>query len=143
MRLAAASLLFVLASPAWALDFASTQRPAILYDAPSTAADKVAVISADYPLEKLVTTEGWIKVRDATGGLAWIEASALGTKRTLLVTATTASVMAKPSEGSQLRFRAARSIALEMVMPPEGGWVMVRHAGGTEGYVRIGDVWGL
>lgn len=143
MRTGVASLLLVLATPAWSLDFVSTQRPAILYDAPSSAAEKVAVVSADYPLEKLVSIQGWVKVRDDTGSLAWIEESALGAKQSLLVTAATATVMEKPTEDSQQRFRAARSVTLEMLQPPEAGWVKVRHATGVEGYVRIGDVWGL
>jgi SH3-like domain-containing protein len=143
MRLAAASLALALAPAAWALDFASSQRPAILYDAPSTSAEKVAVISAGYPLEKLVTTAGWVKVRDDTGKLAWIEESALGSKRTLLVKVQTAQVMDKPAAEATVRFRAARGITLDMLLPPEGNWVKVRHAGGEEGYVRIGDVWGL
>lgn len=143
MLRAAASLLLVLAAPAWALDFASTLRPAVLYDAPSSAADKVAVISAGYPLEKIVSTAGWAKVRDETGKLAWVEESALGSKRTLLVSATVAQVMEKPLEDSPARFRVARGVVLDMLLPEEGGWVKVRHASGQEGYMRIRDVWGL
>lgn len=143
MMRAAASLLLVLVAPAWALDFASTLRPAILYDAPSSAAGKIAVISVGYPLEKVVSTTGWIKVRDETGKLAWVEESALSPKRTLLVSAAVAQVMEKPMEDSPARFRVARGGVLDMLLPEEGGWVKVRHASGQEGYMRIRDVWGL
>jgi SH3-like domain-containing protein len=142
MRIAA-SLLLLLAVPAWALDFASTQRPAILYDAPSTAATKVAVVSAGYPLEKVVSTSGWTKVRGETGKLAWIEESSLSTKRTLLVTVPLTLVMEKPMEDAPVLFRVARGVTLDMLLPTEGGWVKVRHASGQEGYVQIRDVWGL
>lgn len=143
MNLAAAGLLLMLAPAAWALDFASSQRPAILYDGPSTAAGKIAVVSAGYPLERLVTAAGWIKVRDETGKLAWVEESALGTRRTLLVSAATTQAREKPANEASVRFRAARGVTLDMLLPPESGWVKVRHAGGMEGYVKIGDVWGL
>jgi SH3-like domain-containing protein len=143
MMRTAAGLLLALTAPAWALDFASTQRPAILYDAPSSAASKIAVISAGYPLEKLVSTAGWIKVRDESGKLAWIEESALGGKRTLLVSAPVAPITEKPAEDAPVRFRAVRGVVLDMLLPAEGGWVKVRHASGQEGYARIGDVWGL
>lgn len=143
MRLAAAGLLLVLASAAWPLDFVSSQRPAILYGAPSATAEKVAVISAGYPLEKLVTTAGWVKVRDDTGKLAWIEESALGSKRTLLVSVPVAQVMEKPLENAAVRFRAAQGLVLDLLPSQEGNWVKVRHAGGQEGYVRIGDIWGI
>jgi SH3-like domain-containing protein len=132
----------MLAAPAWALDFASTLRPAILYDAPSSAADKIAVISPGYPLEKLVSAAGWVKVRDETGKLAWVEESALTQKRTLLVSAPVAQVLEKPMDGA-LRFRVARGVTLDMLSPEEGGWVKVRHASGQEGYLRINEVWGL
>jgi SH3-like domain-containing protein len=143
MMRVAASLALVLAMPVWALDFASTLRPAILYNAPSSTADKVAVISAGYPLEKLVSTAGWAKVRDETGKLAWVEESAISPKRTLLVSAAVAQVMEKPMEDSPTRFRVARGVVLDMSLPEEGGWVKVRHASGQEGYMRIRDVWGL
>lgn len=143
MMRAAASLLLALAAPVWALDFASTQRPAVLYDAPSSAAAKLAVISPGYPLEKLVSIAGWVKVRDETGKLAWVEESALGAKRTLMVSVPVAQIAENPAEDAAVRFRAAQGVILDMLLPGEGGWVKVRHAGGQEGYVRIRDVWGL
>lgn len=144
MRIGATiGLLLASATPAWALDFATTQQPAILYDAPSSAASKVAVISAGYPLEKLVTAAGWAKVRDETGKLAWIEESALGGKRTLLITAATAQILESPSDGAPVRFRAAQGVILDLLPGQENGWAKVQHASGQQGYVRVRDVWGL
>jgi Uncharacterized protein conserved in bacteria len=143
MMRAAAGLLLALAAPAWALDFVSTQRPAILYDAPSSAADKIAVISAGYPLEKLVTASGWTKVRDDAGKLAWIEDAALTDKRTLLVAVPVAQVMESPREDAPVRFRAARGVVLDLLPGQENGWARVQHAGGQQGYLRLRDVWGL
>lgn len=47
--------------------------PAILYDAPSQRGVKLFVIHRDTPVEVVVSLEGWVKVRDAEGSLAWIE----------------------------------------------------------------------
>lgn len=143
MRRLGAGLLLALAAPAWALDFASTQRAAILYDAPSPAAGKIAVISAGYPLEKLVTVTGWTKVRDEAGKLAWIEESALGDKRTLLVKVPVAQALERPDDNAPVSFRAAQGVILELLPEQANGWAKVRHAGGQQGYVRLRDVWGL
>lgn len=143
MLRAAAGLIFMLAAPAWALDFISTQRPAILYDAPSSAAAKVGILSAGYPLEKLVAAAGWTKVRDETGKLAWIEDSALGDKRTLLVIVPAASITESPREGAPVRFRAAQGVILELLPGQDPGWAKVRHTSGQQGYIRLREVWGL
>ncbi len=143
IRAVAASLLLVLSSSLLALDFASTQRPAILFDAPSTSAEKIGILSSGYPLEKIVTTSGWVKVRDETGKLAWIEESALGNKRTLLVNTPTAQAIGKPSDGSPIQFRASQGVVLDMLEPAQNGWVKVRHVSGLEGYLKISEVWGL
>ncbi|MEW6133983.1 MAG: SH3 domain-containing protein [Pseudomonadota bacterium] len=140
---AISALLLMLAAPAWALDFVSTRKPAILYDAPSSASGKVAVISAGYPLEKLITLSGWTKVRDDTGQLAWIEEAALVSKRTLLVRVPEAQVLENPRDDAALRFRAARGVLLDLLSDLGNGWARVQHAGGQQGYVRIRDVWGL
>lgn len=143
MMRAAAGLILALAMPASALDFVSTQRPAILYDAPSTAAEKVGVISAGYPLEKLVTAAGWTKVRDNSGKLAWIEEAALSDKRTLLVVVPVALVMESPREDAPVSFRAAQGVVLDLLPGQETGWAKVLHASGKQGYARLRDVWGM
>ena len=54
--------------PAAALDFRAVADPvAILYDAPSAKSGKLYVVNKGYPLEVVVTVEGWVKVRDANG----------------------------------------------------------------------------
>lgn len=128
---------------ATALEFGSSARASIMYDTPATSAGKLAVISAGYPLEKVITTTGWVKVRDETGALAWIEESAFSAKRTLLINTPLAHVLEKPLDNAPTRFRVPRGVTLELIAPVEGGWVKVRHASGQEGYARIRDVWGL
>lgn len=135
--------LLALAHPALALDFVSTARPAILYDAPSTAAGKVVVVSSNYPLERIVATDGWVKVRDDTGSLLWIEVSALGKRRTVRVNVPIAQILEKPEDNAAIGFRAAQGVSLEILDGGSNGWIKVRHASGKEGYLRSRDAWGL
>lgn len=139
------ALLTILAvvQPALALDFVSTDRPALLYDAPSTAAEKTAIVSKGYPLEKIVTTAGWVKVRDQTGSLSWIEGSALTDKPTVIVNSPIVHVMENPSENAMPRFKAAKDVIFEILAFEPNGWVRVRHANGEEGFLRARDLWGL
>lgn len=141
--LSTALALQTLPDAAHALDFISTARAAILYDAPSRAAGKIAIVSAGYPLERISAVEGWIKVRDDSGKLSWLEASAQGTQRTLRIAVPIALIMEKPADDSKPKFRAAEGVMLEIIQPPSLGWVKVRHASGQEGYLRSRDAWGL
>ncbi|MEW6119953.1 MAG: SH3 domain-containing protein [Pseudomonadota bacterium] len=139
-----AGLLFALALPAHALEYRSTARPALLYDAPSTAAARLAVAGIGLPLEIVVDTEAWVKVRDPGGRLAWIEKAALGSVRTVMVKAETgSSVRAQPRADAEIVFRAAPGVLLT----PTGnadpyGWLPVKHADGLAGWLPSHEVWG-
>ena len=113
----------------------------VLYDAPSAKARKLFIVSKGYPLEVAVQVEGWIKVRDATGVLSWVEAKALDTARNVLVR-TAAAVRQKPADDAPIAFEVQRDVLLELVEAARGDWVHVRHRDGVAGYVRAADVWG-
>jgi SH3-like domain-containing protein len=144
VRLAALLFSLAVAHPAAAADFRSIgEAPAVLYDAPTARGKKLYVVSRDYPVEVLVSVEGWARVRDASGELAWIERKALTEKRTVLVTAAQADVRSAPNDQSALVFRAQQGVALDLTEPSAGAWAKVRHRDGRTGYVRAGQVWGL
>lgn len=126
-----------------ALEFGSTARAAILYDAPAKTAVKLAVVSAAYPLEKLISANGWVKVRDASGALGWMDETDLGTKRTALVNVPVCAISEKPIDNAPVRFRAQQGVVLDLISQVEGGWIKVRHASGQEGYAKIRELWGL
>jgi SH3-like domain-containing protein len=132
------------AAGAFATEFRTIgDRPAVLYDAPSAKADRLFVASRYYPLEVLVKLERWTKVRDANGEVAWVENSALGERRTVLVTVPLADVRAAASPQSPLAFEAYKQVLLEVVEPAAEGWVKVRHRDGQQGFIRVAHVWGL
>lgn len=130
--------------PAGAADFRSiAESGAVLYDAPSARARKLYVATRYLPVEVVVSIEGWAKVRDSAGDLAWIERKALSDLRTVIVTATVADVRTAPEEQAAALFRAGAGVALELVEVTEAGWVRVRHRDGQTGFMRAAQVWGL
>ncbi len=136
-------LALLAAGGANALDYASVAAPAaILYDAPSPKAVKQYVISRYTPLEVVVTLDGWVKVRDQTGALGWIEKKALGNTRYVAVTVPLADVRQAPDAKAALVFQARRLVALQRLEDTNTGWLKVRHQDGATGYIRIADVWG-
>lgn len=133
-----------IAVPAWALEFRSVAEVgAVMFDAPSQKAKPLFVISRGTPVEVVVSLEGWIKVRDAAGDLAWIEKKALAEKRMLIVTARSAEVRAQAEAGAPLVFEADKDVLLEFVEAGPLGWTRVRHRDGQSGFVRANQVWGL
>lgn len=126
-----------------ALEFRSVgETPAVLYDGPSIKANKVFVASRGSPMEVVSTLEGWVKVREPGGQLAWVESGALVAKRTVSVSAALAPVRAAPAEASPPVFQAQQGVILELI-EASGAWAHVRHRDGLTGYVRASQVWGL
>jgi SH3-like domain-containing protein len=131
------------AGVAAAAEFRSAGDPAvILYDAPSVKARKIYIVNQGYPLEVIVQVEGWVKVRDATGTLAWAESKSLNTTRTVLVRAAAVTVRQKPADDAPSVAEVRRDVLLNVLEPAAGGWIQVRHRDGATGYVRAADVWG-
>lgn len=132
------------AAPAWALEFRSVaENGVVLFDAPSQKARPLYIIVRDTPVEVVVSLEGWVKVRDVAGDLAWMEKKSLAEKRTLIVTAKRAEVRGQADSSAQLIFEADKDVLLEFVEPGPLGWAKVRHRDGQSGFVRSNQVWGL
>lgn len=139
----ASGLALALAAPASALQFRSTARPAILYDAPSQQAGKVAVAGIGVPFEVIVDTDAWVKVRDVSGKLAWLEKPALGNAAYVMVNVPEARVYAQASTSSEIRYRASRGVLLKARSAgPTAGWLEVQHPDGQGGWIRQHEVWG-
>lgn len=126
-----------------AADFRSVgEAGTIMYDAPSVKANKLYVVSRGYPVEVIVDDGPWVKVRDATGDLAWLQRKVLSDRRMVVVTVPVAPVRASPSDDAAIVFRAQQGVALQLVEIGASGWVQVRYRDGRSGYLHIGQVWG-
>lgn len=131
------------AGPALALEYRALAEPAILYDAPAGKAKRLFVIARYTPVEVVVSVEGWVKVRNAKGDLAWVEAKRLSPGRTVMVRADRAQVYEQPDAKSPKVFDADRDVALELVEANPPGWVKVKHRDGQFGFIKVSQVWGL
>jgi SH3-like domain-containing protein len=142
VRRATLLLLLVASQAALAFDFVSVAEPAILYDANSLKAQKLFVATRYLPLEQVVVLDNWVKVRDNTGKLFWIEKRQLSSKRYVIVTNPMAVVRRSPEDKGDAVFKAAQQLGLEWLGNTGSGWVKVRHEDGSTGYLKTGDVWG-
>jgi len=142
-RLAVALTLLAAAAAGHAAEFLSVGEPvAVLYDAPSRNAKPLYVVSRNYPVEVIVNLEAWVKVRDHTGALSWVERRLLTDQRMVVVTAPSAEARVRPEDGAPVAFVAAQNVALELIGFVPGGWLRVRHADGANGYLPASMVWG-
>lgn len=142
-RLIAGAALMLAAGASHALDFKSVgAAPAILYDAPSTKGAKLFVAPRGMPVEIVLSYGEWVKVRDASGDLAWAEARALSPKRTVVVRNAAAKVRATADDSAATAFIADKGVLLELV-EVMGGWVKVRHRDGLTGFVKGSEIWGI
>lgn len=129
-------------SQAWALEFRSVKAPgAVLYDAPSRSARKLHILSAGYPVEIVVSVEGWLKVRDATGTLAWLGVDQVSEERRVLVQAPRAAVRQAPADDAPVLYEAEQGV-LFRILETLPGWIKVEHRDGSSGYLRSAQAWG-
>lgn len=126
-----------------ALEYLSmADNAVIMYNAPSLKADKLFVASRHLPVEAIVKVEGWVKVRDSSGTLAWVEQKAVSDKRFVIVIELLADVYQEADANSTLVFQAQKNVILEWLESSINGWIKVRHRDGQSGYVKITQVWG-
>ena len=143
-RLLATASLALFAAPVLAIDYRSVDVPAaILYDSPSLKGKKLYLIKAQTPVEVVVRLEGWFKVRDAEGTLAWLEAKQLSERRTLVATAARAEIRQADKAEAAVLAELDKWVAVEFIEPAAPGWAKVRHRDGVTGFVRATQVWGL
>ena len=126
-----------------ALEYLSlADNAVIMYNAPSIKADKLYVASRYLPVEAVVRVEGWIKVRDSSGTLSWVEQKAISGKRFVVVIEQQAQVYQAADINSTLLFWAQKDVVFEWLENSSNGWVKVRHRNGQSGYVKTNQIWG-
>ncbi|ALK95248.1 hypothetical protein AB595_27025 [Massilia sp. WF1] len=143
-RLIAGSILLLASCSALAFDFKTVgARPAILYDAPSAKGGKLFIAPSGMPVEVMLSYGDWVKVRDASGDLAWTESKNLSARRNVIVRVAGARVRAAPEDNAAVLMTADKNVLLELVDPEAGPWLRVRHRDGISGYIRASDIWGI
>jgi len=141
--LAAAAVSLLISRPALAIEFRSIAvAAAVLYDGPSAKARKIFILNRGYPVEVLFTVDGWLKVRDAAGELAWIEETNLSKDHMVMVKVARAEVRKAPDADAPVVLNVEQDVLLE-VLDFSDNWVRVKHRDGAVGYIRVTQVWGL
>ena len=137
-------VLAMTALPAGAAEFRSVAENAVvLYDAPSAKAKKRYILGRGYPVEIVVVVEGWTKIRDAGGELAWIETRSLSDRRSVMVKTTLADVRTAAEDKAPLAFQAEQNVLLDLNELTGTGWARVTHRDGQTGYIKVSVVWGV
>jgi SH3-like domain-containing protein len=122
---------------------AISDKPAIVFDAPSAKAQKIFVFSRNMPVEVLVKLDKWVKVRDADNTVGWIDASALGTQRFVQVNTDAAQIRDNANASANVIFEARRAVLLEVTGAANlQGFLPVRHRDGQSGFVLKSQIWG-
>ena len=143
-RWMAGAVLLLATAASHAVDFKTVgAAPVILYDAPSAKGGKLYVAPRGMPLEVVLSYGEWVKVRDASGEMAWTEAKGLSAKRNVVARAANLKVRASPDDTASPILLVDKGVLLEMSEQPSSGWVKVRHKDGQSGYVKTSEVWGL
>lgn len=143
-RWIAGAVLLLATAASHAVDFKTVgATPVILYDAPSAKGGKLYVAPRGMPLEVVLSYGEWVKVRDASGEMAWTEAKGLSAKRNVVARAANLKVRASPDDTASAIILVDKGVLLEMSEQPSSGWIKVRHKDGQSGYVKTSEVWGL
>lgn len=139
----AALLLSLTAGAASAIEFKSVgAAPAILYDAPTEKGHKLFIAPRGMPVEVVLSYGEWIKVRDVSGDLSWIESKALIPKRHVITSVANAKVRMSANDGSAIILTADKGVLFDLAEPIASGWVKVRHRDGQVGYIKATEIWG-
>jgi SH3-like domain-containing protein len=137
-------VLAMAALPVGAAEFRSVAENAVvLYDAPSAKAKKRYILGRGYPVEVIVVVEGWTKIRDAGGELAWIETRSLSERRSVMVKTALADVRTAAEDKAPLAFQAEQNVLLDLNELTGTGWARVTHRDGQTGYIKVSVVWGV
>ena len=143
LKLTLAFMLLSIAGAAFAADYVSvSESSAILYDAPSLKAKKLFVVNRYMPFEQIVMLDNWVKVRDNSGGLYWVEKRVLSNRRFVFALPPLLNIFAAPEAGAARLFQVRQQVALERLESTGNGWVKVRHQDRDVGYVHSTEVWG-
>ena len=126
-----------------AIEFRSVaDEIAVLHDAPAKDASKRLILTRGYPVEVIIESGDWVRVRDEVGTFGWIESESLDKKRTVMVSEAVAEAREAPDTSAAVVFRAEKGVFLDFVAV-SGGWAKVRHRTGIVGFIRLRDLWGV
>jgi SH3-like domain-containing protein len=115
---------------------------AILYDGPSANSKRLFIAPRGMPVRVVTVAEPYVKVRDMGGDVAWVERRSLGSVRTL-ISLSTINLRFAANDTANVVVQIERGVVVELMDAPANGFVRVKHADGSQGFVKTSEVWGL
>lgn len=107
----------------------------------SYIAQVILVVPRHYPL-KVVQKDGKnYKVSDYMGREGWVDKSAIGTGRTVVVKVGRGNIRTGPGTEHDLMFRANRGVVFK-VLARKDDWLKVEHESKRVGWIARSLVWG-
>ena len=94
------------------------------------------------PVEVVSEFDSWRRIRDWQGAMGWVHQSMLVGKRSLIVTASDATIIGEPRAGAEPVARLEQGVIGEILTCKEQGFCRVRIEG-YRGYLARAAVWGL
>ena len=137
-----AAMLLAASGAVQALEYKALAEHAIVYDAGSRQANPQFILLRGTPVEIIVTVEKWVKIREQSGGLGWVERSQVADGNNVIVVTPT-EIRQQPDAAAPVVLPVARNVLLEFVEKPTGAWLKVRYRDGQTGYVALRAVWGI
>ncbi|WP_018606210.1 SH3 domain-containing protein [Uliginosibacterium gangwonense] len=147
LRLACTTLCAVVglfaSTAASAIDYRNIGENVIVYDGASRQATPQFILLRGTPVEVVVAVDKWVKIREAGGGLGWVEKNQVTDAKQVIVTQSTAVVRQQPEDAAPQAFSVAKDVLLEIQEKPNKAWVKVKHRDGQSGYISIKAIWGI
>jgi len=95
-----------------------------------------------YPLQVLVSKEGFLNVRDYRGQVGWVRSDDVDETRTVVVKVRQGNLRDGPGTDYPVTLRAESGVCFKVVRQ-NGSWVYLEHASGHRGWMHASLLWGL
>ncbi|WP_437972077.1 SH3 domain-containing protein [Sorangium sp. So ce260] len=109
---------------------------------PSTSEPVEFTATRYYPVRVLEREDGWCKIKDFEGDLAWVADRLLARVRTIVIKAARGNIREAPTTSAEVAFQAERGEVFK-VLDRKGRWLRVVDVKGGNGWVREDLAWGM
>jgi len=135
------SALLLLASTATAAEYGSVLKNGTnIRSGPDAKKEVLWTVFKDFPLQVTSLKGKWAQVVDFEGDKGWIATDLLAKKKTVIVKADSANLRVGAGKDYELVAEVKRGVVFTPVST-ENGWVKVKHADGTTGWILGKLLW--
>ncbi|WP_437683900.1 SH3 domain-containing protein [Sorangium sp. So ce131] len=109
---------------------------------PSTSEPVEFTATRYYPVKVLEREDGWCKIKDFEGDLAWVAGRLLARVTTVVIKVSRGNVREAPTTSAEVAFQVQRGEVFK-VLGRKGRWLRVAALQGETGWVREDLAWGM